>query len=50
MIILLLQVNFIKKLDEKYTDVILLRYINQYGADDVYLVRDGETIPYSEVK
>ena len=44
------RICYTMELDEKYTDVILLRYINQYGADDVYLVRDGETIPYSEVK
>lgn len=44
------RVCYTMELDEKYTDVILLRYINQYGSDDVYLVRDGETIPYSEVK
>lgn len=44
------RVCYTMELDEKYTDVILLRYINQYGFDDVYLVRDGETIPYSEVK
>ena len=44
------RVCYTMELDEKYTDVILLRYINQYGYDDVYLVRDGETIPYSEVK
>lgn len=44
------RVCYTMELDERYTDVILLRYINQYGADDVYLVRDGETIPYSEVK
>lgn len=44
------RVCYTMELDEKYTDVILLRYINQYGSDDVYLVRDGEIIPYSEVK
>ena len=37
------------ELDEKYVDVIVLRYINQYDSDDVYLIRDGEKIPYSEV-
>ncbi|WP_299997843.1 DNA modification methylase [uncultured Clostridium sp.] len=44
------RICYTMELDEKYTDVILLRYINQYGSDDVYLLRDRETIPYSEVK
>ncbi len=44
------RICYTMELDEKYTDVILLRYINQYGSDDVYLLRDGEKIPYSEVK
>ncbi|CAK7037292.1 site-specific DNA-methyltransferase [Tissierella sp.] len=38
------------ELDEKYTDVIVKRYIEQVGTDkDVYLIRDGEKIKYSEV-
>ena len=44
------RICYTMELDEKYTDVILLRYINQHGADDVYLLRAGEKIPYSEVK
>ncbi|NRT34024.1 DNA modification methylase [Clostridium beijerinckii] len=37
------------ELDEKYADVIALRYINKYGSDEVYLLRDGKKIPYLEV-
>jgi len=37
------------ELDEKYVDVIVLRHINQYGSDDVYLLRDGEKVPYSKI-
>ncbi|WP_199882988.1 DNA-methyltransferase [Clostridium beijerinckii] len=44
------RVCYTMELDAKYTDVIVLRYINQYGADGVYLLRDGDKIPYSEVK
>jgi DNA modification methylase len=43
------RVCYTMELDEKYTDVIVLRYINQYGADGVYLLRNSEKIPYSEV-
>jgi len=36
------------ELDEKYASVILRRYVEMTGnADDVSVVRDGETIPYS---
>ena len=38
------------ELDTKYVDVIVQRYINFVGSDeDVYLIRGGEKIPYSEV-
>lgn len=38
------------ELDEHYCDVILQRYINFKGSDvDVFLLKDGEKIPYSEV-
>lgn len=43
------RICYTMELDEKYADVIVLRYINQYGSSDVYLLRDGEKIPYSEV-
>jgi len=39
------------ELDEKYADVIVNRYIEYVGgSDDVYLIRNGEKIPYSEIK
>lgn len=38
------------ELDEKYTDVIVKRYIDQVETDEeVYLVRDGEKIKYIDV-
>lgn len=38
------------ELDEKYTDVIIKRYIEQVGTDkDIYLIRDGKKLKYSEV-
>ena len=39
------------ELDPHYIDVIIQRYINLKGSDeDVYLIRDGEKIPYSEIE
>ena len=39
------------ELDEKYCDVIVKRYIEQVGsADGVFVERDGEQIPYSELE
>lgn len=39
------------ELDEKYADVIVQRYINlRESSDDVYLIRDGVTIPYEKVQ
>lgn len=39
------------ELDEKFCDVIVERYIEQAGtSDNVQLVRDGITLPYSKVK
>lgn len=38
------------ELDPHYIDVIIQRYINLKGTDkDVFLLRDGKKIPYSEV-
>lgn len=38
------------ELDERYCDVIVQRYIDFKGSDeDVFLVEDGEKIPFSEV-
>ena len=42
---------YMAELDPKYCDVIIQRYINFKGsAEDVFLIRDGEKIPYEEVK
>jgi len=39
------------ELDEKFCDVIVRRFIQQVGADkDVYLSRDGQMIPFSDVE
>ena len=39
------------ELDERYVSVILQRYINFKGSDeDVFLLKDGKKIPYSEVE
>ncbi len=43
------RVCYTMEVDKKYADVIVFRYINKYGSDEVYLLRDGEKIPYSEV-
>ena len=38
------------ELDEKYTDVIVKRYIDFVGNNDgVFLVRDGKKTPYEEI-
>jgi len=39
------------ELDEKYSDVILKRYIEQAGTDkEVFLVRNGEKVAYKEIE
>ena len=39
------------ELDPHYIDVIVQRYINLKGTDkDVFLIRDGQKIPYNEVE
>ena len=41
---------FMVELDEKYTDVIIKRYIDQVGNDEnVYVIRDGVKISYADV-
>ena len=42
---------YMVELDEHYCSVILQRYINLKGSDDdVFLLKDGKKIPYSEVE
>lgn len=43
------RVCYTVELDEKYCDVIVKRYIEQSGADGMYLVRDGEKTEYAKV-
>ena len=44
------RICFAIELDEKYADVIVKRFINEVGTEaDVYLVRDGQQVKYSEV-
>jgi site-specific DNA-methyltransferase (adenine-specific) len=41
---------YMAELDPRYVDVIIQRYINFKGSDeDVFLIRDGEEIPYNEL-
>ena len=45
------RICYMMELSEKYVDVIVNRYIKFKGdSTDVYLVRDGEKIPYKEVE
>ena len=46
------RINYSMELDEKYVDVIVKRYINhkQNNGEDVYLLRNGNKIPYSEIE
>lgn len=44
------RICYMMELDEKYVDVIVKRYINyKESDDDVYLIRNGNKIPYKEV-
>ena len=38
------------ELDEKFCDVIVKRYIEQAGKENVYVVRDGQTIKFDELE
>ncbi len=43
------RVCFTMELDPKYASVIVRRYIELCGSDDVFLLKDNRKIPYSEV-
>lgn len=44
------RICYTAELDEKYTDVIVKRYIEQVDTDeDVYLIRAGEKIKYADI-
>lgn len=45
------RICYMSELDPKYAAVIIKRYIDEVGTDDeVYLLRDGEKIPYKDVE
>ena len=46
------RINYSMELDPQYIDVIVKRYINhkQNNGEDVYLLRDGNKIPYSKIE
>ena len=44
------RICYMLELDEKYSSVILRRYVEDTGdADGVYVIRDGERIPYADL-
>ena len=44
------RICYTMELDEKYASVILRRYVEDTGnADGVYVIRDGERIPYADL-
>ena len=44
------RICYTMELDEKYASVILRRYVEGTGnADGVYVIRDGQRIPYTEL-
>ncbi|WP_425446656.1 DNA modification methylase [Dethiothermospora halolimnae] len=44
------RICYTMELEEKYADVVVNRYINKMGSDDIYLIRGGERISYNEIK
>ena len=45
------RICYTAELDEKFADVIAKRYMEAVGSDeDVFLLRDGEKIKYSELE
>ena len=44
------RICYMMELDEKYASVILRRYVEDTGdSDGVYVIRDGEKIPYKDL-
>ena len=44
------RICYTMELDEKYASVILRRYVENKGdSEDVYVIRDGERIPYADL-
>ena len=42
------RICYMVELDEKYSDVIVKRYIETAGEDEVFLLRDGRKISYKD--
>lgn len=43
------RICYCMELDPKYASVIIRRYVESYGDENVFLVRENEKIPYSKV-
>ena len=43
------RICYCTELDPKYASVIIRKYVESYGDDDVFLVRGSEKVPYSQV-
>jgi DNA modification methylase len=44
------RICFMVELDERYCDVIVRRTVEQLnGSDDVFLIRNGERMPFKEI-
>ena len=37
------------ELDPRYASVIVMRYAAEYGSDGVFVLRDGEKIPFADI-
>lgn len=42
------RICFMMELDEKYSDVIVQRYIETAGKEEVFLLRDGQKTSYKD--
>jgi DNA modification methylase len=43
------RICYAMELDEKYASASIKRFVAEYGADDVFVERDGEILKYAEV-